>query len=250
MKSILLALAAASVANAYYYTVDVMTSDQGKRMACVQVETFDFWYSDPSTGKRWDRIGSTCINQWEGSAFSWHNSDWRLNQFYNVTIQPGKLDNDVVSLTTIEDGGIVIPCTLMDEYHEVWNNPYVDDAQEFPNGFQNHWQFVCFDKRIFRDVGASLPTTVATSTTTSSATTTATITASTTTTTTTTTPSASPTTTKTTTTTTKTTTKTPTPTCIAGYKGKLNGQGPNGACCSSSDDCKETCVKGICKLYT
>ncbi|KAF9365142.1 hypothetical protein BGX34_011271, partial [Mortierella sp. NVP85] len=35
----------------------------------------------------------------------------------------------------------------------------------------------------------------------------------------------------------------PTPTCLPGYKGKRNGKGPNGACCSHSDDCKDTCVK-------
>ncbi|KAK3816289.1 MAG: hypothetical protein J3Q66DRAFT_369863 [Benniella sp.] len=38
----------------------------------------------------------------------------------------------------------------------------------------------------------------------------------------------------------------PTPTCLAGYRGKRNGKGPNGACCSHSDDCKDTCVKGVC----
>ncbi|KAK3816285.1 MAG: hypothetical protein J3Q66DRAFT_342135 [Benniella sp.] len=40
----------------------------------------------------------------------------------------------------------------------------------------------------------------------------------------------------------------PTPTCLAGYRGKRNGKGPNGACCSHSDDCKDTCVKGVCGL--
>ncbi|KAK3817611.1 MAG: hypothetical protein J3Q66DRAFT_369435 [Benniella sp.] len=39
----------------------------------------------------------------------------------------------------------------------------------------------------------------------------------------------------------------PSPTCLAGYRGKKNGKGPNGACCSHSDDCKDTCVKGICR---
>ncbi|KAF9345051.1 hypothetical protein BGX34_005067, partial [Mortierella sp. NVP85] len=38
----------------------------------------------------------------------------------------------------------------------------------------------------------------------------------------------------------------PSPTCLACYIGKKNGKGPNGACCSHSDDCKDTCVKGIC----
>ncbi|KAK3821100.1 MAG: hypothetical protein J3Q66DRAFT_386020 [Benniella sp.] len=39
----------------------------------------------------------------------------------------------------------------------------------------------------------------------------------------------------------------PSPTCLAGYKGRGNGKGPDGACCSHSDDCKDTCVKGICR---
>ncbi|KAK3807198.1 MAG: hypothetical protein J3Q66DRAFT_356944 [Benniella sp.] len=41
----------------------------------------------------------------------------------------------------------------------------------------------------------------------------------------------------------------PSPTCLAGYKGKRNGKGPNGACCSHSDDCKDTCVKGVCGVH-
>ncbi|GAA5814307.1 hypothetical protein MFLAVUS_007801 [Mucor flavus] len=51
------------------------------------------------------------------------------------------------------------------------------------------------------------------------------------------------------TTTQKTTTSKPTATdapCKAGYRGKRNGKGPNGACCSHSDDCLDTCVSGIC----
>ncbi|KAG2229952.1 hypothetical protein INT48_003497 [Thamnidium elegans] len=49
----------------------------------------------------------------------------------------------------------------------------------------------------------------------------------------------------------KTTTKTSQPTatnapCKSGYRGKRNGKGPNGACCSHSDDCLDTCVSGIC----
>ncbi|KAF9365913.1 hypothetical protein BGX34_007589 [Mortierella sp. NVP85] len=39
----------------------------------------------------------------------------------------------------------------------------------------------------------------------------------------------------------------PSPTCLAGYRGKGNGKGPDGVCCSHSDDCKDTCVKGICR---
>ncbi|KAI7896979.1 uncharacterized protein EV154DRAFT_475777 [Mucor mucedo] len=61
------------------------------------------------------------------------------------------------------------------------------------------------------------------------------------------------TTTKKATTTTKkatTTTKKPTATasCIAGARGKKKGNGKTGYCCSSSDDCLETCRSGTCGL--
>ncbi|KAI9307770.1 hypothetical protein BJ944DRAFT_237594, partial [Cunninghamella echinulata] len=36
-------------------------------------------------------------------------------------------------------------------------------------------------------------------------------------------------------------TSTAAPTCTKGYCGKKAGTGPNGACCSSSDDCLDTC---------
>ncbi|KAK3814058.1 MAG: hypothetical protein J3Q66DRAFT_345522 [Benniella sp.] len=39
----------------------------------------------------------------------------------------------------------------------------------------------------------------------------------------------------------------PSPTCAAGFIGKRNGKGPDGACCSHSNDCRDTCVKGICR---
>ncbi|KAF9354435.1 hypothetical protein BGX34_011022, partial [Mortierella sp. NVP85] len=46
-----------------------------------------------------------------------------------------------------------------------------------------------------------------------------------------------------------TTTRPPTPssTCIPGFAGKRNGDGPHGACCTHSDDCDDTCVKGVCR---
>ena len=34
--------------------------------------------------------------------------------------------------------------------------------------------------------------------------------------------------------------------CTSGYSGSGNGQGPNGACCTSSDDCQDTCSSGRC----
>jgi len=39
------------------------------------------------------------------------------------------------------------------------------------------------------------------------------------------------------------------PYCIGGYKDERNGEGPDGACCSHSDDCEDTCVKGICGVH-
>ncbi|CEJ04344.1 hypothetical protein RMCBS344292_18308 [Rhizopus microsporus] len=51
----------------------------------------------------------------------------------------------------------------------------------------------------------------------------------------------------TTTTTKNTGSPTPTPSsCISGVKGKKKGNGFNGYCCSTSDDCRESCIKGKC----
>ena len=94
--------------------------------------------------------------------------------------------------------------------------------------------------------------TTATTTTTTTATTTTTTTTtkalSTTTTTSTTTTSTTTTVVPTTTTTkTSTTATTALPTnCTSGIKGKKSGDGYNGDCCSSSDDCINACVKGVC----
>lgn len=52
---------------------------------------------------------------------------------------------------------------------------------------------------------------------------------------------------KTTTTKTATTSKA-TASCIAGVRGKKRGNGETGYCCSSSDDCVETCRSGTCGL--
>ncbi|KAI8353302.1 hypothetical protein EDC96DRAFT_466556 [Choanephora cucurbitarum] len=41
-------------------------------------------------------------------------------------------------------------------------------------------------------------------------------------------------------------TGTPVATCIPGSSGKSNGDGYNGYCCKTSDDCLDTCVKGKC----
>ncbi|CEJ02259.1 hypothetical protein RMCBS344292_16268 [Rhizopus microsporus] len=39
----------------------------------------------------------------------------------------------------------------------------------------------------------------------------------------------------------------PTPnSCISGVKGKKRGNGFNGYCCSTSDDCRDSCIKGKC----
>lgn len=45
-----------------------------------------------------------------------------------------------------------------------------------------------------------------------------------------------------------TTSKNPTATCSAGYSGKKNGGGPTGACCTSSNDCIDTCTNGMCGI--
>ncbi|KAI9281513.1 hypothetical protein BY458DRAFT_574888 [Sporodiniella umbellata] len=63
---------------------------------------------------------------------------------------------------------------------------------------------------------------------------------------TTTTTKAATTTTKADTTTTKADTTTTKGACQAGYRGKKNGKGPEGACCSKSSDCQESCIQGKC----
>ncbi|KAG0054568.1 hypothetical protein BGZ83_010973 [Gryganskiella cystojenkinii] len=45
------------------------------------------------------------------------------------------------------------------------------------------------------------------------------------------------------------TTAAPKPTCTSGYRGKKTGKGPTRACCSSSDDCQDTCFKGVCGVH-
>jgi len=54
----------------------------------------------------------------------------------------------------------------------------------------------------------------------------------------------------TTTSTTKATKPAPTTTtCKGGYVGTKIGKGPKGACCRTSADCNDTCVKGICGVH-
>ncbi|CAO3618711.1 unnamed protein product [Mucor fragilis] len=50
------------------------------------------------------------------------------------------------------------------------------------------------------------------------------------------------------TTTTKASTSTSPTKCIAGISGKKQGNGDSGYCCTSSDDCIETCRSGVCGL--
>lgn len=49
-----------------------------------------------------------------------------------------------------------------------------------------------------------------------------------------------------TTTRTTTTTSSPKPLCVGGSPGKRIGDGLTGACCTHSDDCKQTCKNGVC----
>ena len=226
----LLASVFASVASAYYYEVDVMAFDQDKWFKCVNVNTYDFKGVDPSTGKPWPGIGGECQSSKDpaGEILVFPNTDWRLNQFYNVTITPGDVYNQVPSLKTKETG-LIIPCILADEYHAPPNTT----KEELPYGFPNHWLYACIAPELFHDrtVPIAVPTTTAIPTTFVPV------------------PTVVPNTTvKHTTIAKPTTTVEPKPTCLPGYKGKLNGDGPNGACCSSSDDCYESCIKGVCKV--
>ncbi|KAG0014266.1 hypothetical protein BGZ82_001820 [Podila clonocystis] len=230
----------ASVANAYYYEVDVMAINKDVWQKCVRPRTFDFKGIDFSTGKRWAGIGNPCANpQFATGYLMFSNTDWRLNQFYNVSIAAGDVYNQVPSVKTKETG-LVIPCTLADEYHAPPGTP----KEQLPYDFPNHWVYVCIAPELFRNrteaivmpattTTMSLPTTAVQLTTTTLPATTV-----------------NPTTgVKPTTTVTPVTTAQPLPTCLPGYRGKRTGRGPNGVCCSHSEDCIESCVKGVCKVF-
>ncbi|KAF9141220.1 hypothetical protein BG015_001358, partial [Linnemannia schmuckeri] len=248
--ALLLAGVFASMANAYYYEVDVMAVNKDQWVKCVNPITYDFKGIDPSTGKSWDGIGGLCIFTNEKNDYlKFSNADWRLNQFYNVSITIGDVYNQVPSLKTKETE-LVIPCTLADEYHAPPNMP----KEQFPYRFPNHWLYVCVASELFRNRTESfvVPTTIATmslpTTTVQTVVQPTAIIQSTTT--------ASPVTPVTPTTSVKPiTTDKPvitvqhTPSCLPGYRGKRTGRGPNGVCCSHSDDCFESCVKGVCKVY-
>ncbi|KAG0286385.1 hypothetical protein BGZ96_009488 [Linnemannia gamsii] len=242
--TLLLAAVFASVANAYYYEVDVMASSKDHWVKCVNPMTYDFKGIDPSTGKPWDGIGGPCFSSLEKKPryLEFSNTDRRLNQFYNVSITAGEVYNQVPSLTTKETG-LVIPCILADEYHAPPNTP----KDQMPYDFPDHWLYVCIAPELFRNYTGpiAVPTTVVPTTvvTTSLPTTTAQTIEPTTT--------FQPTTSATTvapTTSVKPTTAVQ-PSCAPGYRGKRTGRGPNGACCSHSDDCIESCVQGACKVF-
>ncbi|KAK3809726.1 MAG: hypothetical protein JOS17DRAFT_807681 [Linnemannia elongata] len=144
---LLLAVVLASVTNAYYYAVDVMAVSKDQWVKCVNPITYDFKGIDPSTGKRWDGIGGPCIFSNVAPRYlEFHNSDWRLNQFYNVSITAGEVYNQVPSVKTKETG-LVIPCTLADEYHAPPNTP----KNQLPFQFPNHWLYVCVAPELFHD---------------------------------------------------------------------------------------------------
>ncbi|KAG0055077.1 hypothetical protein BGZ83_009713 [Gryganskiella cystojenkinii] len=139
----------ASVASAYYYEVDVMVVNKDQWTKCVNPITFDFTGIDPSTGNPWDGIGGPCLSSWEedpNRVLVFPNSDWRLNQFYNVSITPGEVYNYVPSLKT-QETGLVIPCTLADEYHAPASTP----QGQMPYRFPNHWLYVCIAPELFRN---------------------------------------------------------------------------------------------------
>ncbi|KAF9116834.1 hypothetical protein BGW39_002573, partial [Mortierella sp. 14UC] len=236
--ALLLAGIFASVANAYYYKVNVMAQSEYHWVKCVNPTTMDFKDIDPSTGKHWAGIGGPCLSPDSTSDYlKFSNSDWRLNQFYNVSVTAGDVYNQVPSLKTKETG-LVIPCTLADEYHAPPNTP----EEQLPYSFLNHWVYVCIAPELFRNRTEPIvvPTTIVTTplpTTTVPTIVQPTITIQPTTT-------ALP-----VTAVSPTASAKPSPSCLSGYRGRRTGRGPNGACCSHSDDCIESCVKGVCKVF-
>ncbi|KAG0011700.1 hypothetical protein BGZ81_002039, partial [Podila clonocystis] len=88
--ALLLAGVFASVANAYYYGVHVMAVSKDRWVKCVNPITYDFKGIDPSTGKNWSGIGGPCASpDFATDYLVFNNADWRLNQFYNVSITAG-----------------------------------------------------------------------------------------------------------------------------------------------------------------
>ncbi|KAG0069974.1 hypothetical protein BGZ89_001705 [Linnemannia elongata] len=145
--ALLLAGVFVSVTNAYYYTVDVMTVSKDQWTKCVNPITYDFKGIDYSTGKPWDGLGGPCMSSEEPNDYlKFENTNWRLNQFYNVSITSGDVYNKVPSLKTKETG-LVIPCTLADEYHAPPNTT----RQQLPYYYPNHWLYVCIAPELFRN---------------------------------------------------------------------------------------------------
>ncbi|KAG0055829.1 hypothetical protein BGZ83_007262 [Gryganskiella cystojenkinii] len=139
----------ASLVNAYYYEVDVRVFNKDQWMKCVNLNTFDFKGIDPSTGNPWGGLGGTCLFSIEkdlNRVLKFSNRDWRLNQFYNVSITPGEVYNHVPSLKT-QETGLVIPCTLADEYHALAGTP----EDQMPSRVPNHWLYVCTAPELFRN---------------------------------------------------------------------------------------------------
>ncbi|KAF9342350.1 hypothetical protein BGX26_007723, partial [Mortierella sp. AD094] len=150
-KALLVAGVFASLANAYYYVVDVMANEKDQWVKCVNPSTYDYHGTNPETGKPWPGIGGPCIFHFDTFEYvEFHNSDWRLNQFYNVSIVAGDSYKQVRSLKT-KEGGLELPCIQVDEYHAPYNNPSIKDSDEFPYGFQNHWLYVCTAPEIYRN---------------------------------------------------------------------------------------------------
>ena len=148
-----------------------------------------------------------------------------------------------------------IPCVKVDQYweNEYWNHPFLMTS------------YVCGAEFLYEKVGtfpvittttnapavtSAVPTTNTLAVVSPTATTDAPVVASPTTATVATTLPVKPTaTTATTTATTKAAKPSPSTTCKGGFVGTKTGKGPNGACCRSSDDCNDTCVKGICGVH-
>ncbi|KAF9301852.1 hypothetical protein BGZ74_006179 [Mortierella antarctica] len=150
-KALLLAGVFASVANAYYYVVKVMANENGRWIKCVTPRTYDYQGTNPETGKPWPGIAGPCLADTGKSEYlEFRNSDWRLNQFYNVSIVAGDSFKQVRSLKT-KESGLVVPCIQVDEYHAPYNNPSIDDSDEFPTGFPNHWLYICTAPEIYRN---------------------------------------------------------------------------------------------------
>lgn len=94
-----------------------MVNEKDQWIKPVHPRTYDYHGTNPETGKPRPGIEGSCIFHFDTFEYvEFNNADWRLYQFYNVSIVAGDSYNQVHSLKT-KESGLVLPCIQVDEYH-------------------------------------------------------------------------------------------------------------------------------------